>query len=58
VDDKLVEILPYGRTREEQAAIDRNRELGRRGLKACLVQLIIVALIMVFAAVMVGRGFD
>lgn len=43
-----IEIIPYGRSREEQAKLDRVKAGGRRGWNGCLSQLVVLALIAVY----------
>lgn len=56
-DDKPLELLPWGRTREQQELVDRKKAQGRRGWKGCLLQLVIIALIIAYAAGFVNGRF-
>jgi hypothetical protein len=49
-EDKPLEILPWGRTRADQERLEVMREQGRRGLRGCLLQAVIVALILAYCA--------
>lgn len=52
-----LEILPYGRTRAQQEALDRRKASGRRGWHGCLVQALAVALVLVWlAGYMAGKN--
>lgn len=55
MDDPL-EILPWGRTREDQAKLDRTKAKGKRGLQGCLLYAVAFALWAVFQlGLMMGR---
>lgn len=57
MDDKPLEILPFGRTREAQAALDHKREQGRRGFGGCLAMAVAVALLLAWLAGYVQGAF-
>lgn len=48
MDDRPLEILPFGRTAEDQAKIDAKKAAGRRGMHGCLFLAFLVALFFVF----------
>lgn len=56
-EDKPLELLPWGRTIEDQEKIDRKKAQGRRGLQGCLLQLVLIALIIAYAAGFVNGRF-
>lgn len=49
-DDKPLELLPWGRTREQQEALERKKAQGRRGAKGCLFLAVLFALFAVYVA--------
>lgn len=49
-DDKPLEILPWGRTLEDQERIDRKKAQGRDGAKGCLFMAVLFALFAVYVA--------
>lgn len=51
MSDKPLELLPWGRTAEDQAKLDRKKLQGRRGWQGCLLYLVAFAL---FAAYVAG----
>lgn len=53
--DKPLEILPWGRTREQQEALDRKKAQGRRGVGGCMFMLVLVALILTYFAGLASR---
>lgn len=56
MDDKPLEILPWGRTVEQQAKLDAKREAGRKGMHGCLFMAFAVTLWIVYAfGVMIGK---
>jgi len=57
MDDKPLEILPYGRTAEEQARIDRKHESGRHGVRGCLALAVAVVMAIVYVAGYVAARF-
>lgn len=46
--DRL-QILPWGRTREQQDAIDAKKREGRKGARGCLWQLLAIASFIFYA---------
>ena len=50
VNDKPLEILPFGHTRETWAALEAKKQSGRDGMKGCLLIAVAFALLAVFAA--------
>ena len=50
MSEKPLEMLPWGRTAEEQAKIDRKKQAGRNGGKGCLFYLVAFALFAVYVA--------
>lgn len=49
-DDKPLELLPWGRTLEDQERIDRKKQKGRGGAKGCLFLAVLFALFVVYVA--------
>lgn len=49
-DDKPLELLPWGRTLEDQERIDRKKQQGRNGCAGLLFYLVAFALIAVYCA--------
>lgn len=49
-DDKPLELLPWGRTLEDQERIDRKKAKGRDGAKGCLFMAVLFALFVVYVA--------
>lgn len=49
-DDKPLELLPWGRTLEDQERIDRKKAQGRGGAKGCLFLAVLFALFAVYVA--------
>lgn len=49
-DDKPLELLPWGRTLEDQERIDRKKAKGRSGAKGCLFYAVAFALFVVWVA--------
>lgn len=49
-DEKPLEILPWGRTLEQQNKIDAKKAQGRRGAKGCLFMAVLFALFAVYVA--------
>lgn len=49
-DDKPLELLPWGRTLEDQERIDRKIQKGRDGAKGCLFLAVLFALFVVYVA--------
>jgi hypothetical protein len=49
MDDKPLVVLPYGRTREQQEALERKKEKGRRGWRLLLLQFVLIALFCAYA---------
>lgn len=49
-DDKPLELLPWGRTLEDQERIDRKKAQGRGGAKGCLFMAVLFALFAVYVA--------
>lgn len=49
-DEKPLEILPWGRTLEDQERIDRKKAQGRGGAKGCLFMAVLFALFAVYVA--------
>lgn len=45
-----LELLPWGRDRADQEALERKKQAGRNGAKGCLLQGIIIALFLVYCA--------
>lgn len=45
-----LEILPCGRTREQQDKLDARKAAGHRGFMTCLGYLVAIALVIVYAA--------
>lgn len=55
-EDKPLELLPWGRTLEDQEKIDRKKAQGRGGAKGCLFMAVLFALfVMYVAGWMAGR---
>lgn len=50
MDDKPLEILPWGRTAEQQEALERKKRQGRRGWQGCLLYLVAFALFAAYCA--------
>lgn len=50
MDDKPLEILPWGRTAEQQEALDRKKQQGRNGCAGLLFYLVAFALFAVYCA--------
>lgn len=49
-DDKPLELLPWGRTLEQQEALERKKAQGRGGAKGCLLLAVMFALFAVYVA--------
>lgn len=49
-DDKPLELLPWGRTLEDQERIDRKKQKGSDGAKGCLFLAVLFALFVVYVA--------
>lgn len=49
-DEKPLEILPWGRTLEDQERIDRKKAQARDGAKGCLFMAVLFALFVVYVA--------
>jgi len=49
-DNKPLELLPWGRTLEDQERIDRKKAQGRGGAKGCLFMAVLFALFVVYVA--------
>lgn len=49
-DEKPLEILPWGRTLEDQERIDRKKAQGRGGAKGCLFMAVLFALFAIYVA--------
>ena len=49
MSEKPLEVLPWGRTAEDQAKLDAKKAAGRRGLNGCLLYALAFALVAVFA---------
>lgn len=45
-----LEILPWGRTLEDEQALARKKAQGRRGWHGCLLQLAALAILAIYAA--------
>lgn len=45
-----LEILPWGRTKDDQDRLDAKKRQGRRGWHGCLLQLVALTLLAVYAA--------
>lgn len=45
-----IEILPWGRTEEQQKAIDRAKAQGSRGLKLFFLEIIALGLLIIVCA--------
>lgn len=56
-DDKPIEILPWGRTLEDQERIDRKKQKGRDGAKGCLFLAVLFALFAVYVAGYVAGAY-
>ena len=55
-DDKPLELLPWGRTREQQEALERKKQQGRNGCAGLLFYAVAIALVIVYiAGWMAGR---
>lgn len=50
MDDKPLEILPWGRTLEQQEALERKKRQGRQGLGGCLLYAVAFALFATYCA--------
>lgn len=50
MDDKPLEILPWGRTAEQQEALERKKAAGKRGYAGCLLYLVAFALFAAYCA--------
>lgn len=56
MSDKPLEVLPWGRTRDDQAKLDRTKVKGKRGLQGCLLYALAFAFWLVFQwGLMLGR---
>ena len=49
-DDSPIQILPFGRTAEQQAKLDRAKAQGKRGAFGCLLWAFALALFAVYCA--------
>lgn len=49
-DDKPLELLPWGRTRDQQEALERKKRQGRNGCAGLLFYFVAFALIAVYCA--------
>ncbi len=49
-ESERLEILPWGRTKEDQERLDTKKEQGRRGWRGCLLQLLLVAGFVIYTA--------
>lgn len=49
-DDKPLEILPWGRTLEQQEALERKKRQGKQGVGGCLLYAVAFALVAVYCA--------
>lgn len=49
-DEKPLEILPWGRTLDQQNKIDAKKAQGRGGAKGCLFMAVLFALFVVYVA--------
>lgn len=56
-DDKPLELLPWGRTLEDQERIDRKKAQGRGGAKGCLFMAVLFALFAVYVAGWIGGKY-
>lgn len=56
-DDKPLELLPWGRTLEDQERIDRKKAQGRGGAKGCLFMAVLSALFAVYVAGWIGGKY-
>lgn len=56
-DDKPLELLPWGRTLEDQERIDRKKAQGRDGAKGCLFLAVLFALFAVYVAGWIGGKY-
>lgn len=50
MDDKPLELLPWGRTAEQQEALDRKKRQGRQGFAGCLFYLVAFAIFAAYCA--------
>ncbi len=50
MEDDRLEILPWGRTPEQQKALERKKRSGKRGLGGCLLYAVAFALVAVYCA--------
>lgn len=50
MDDKPLEILPWGRTLEQQEALERKKRQGRQGFAGCLLYAVAFALVCAYCA--------
>lgn len=48
LDDKPLELLPWGQTREGLAKLQARKEAGRAGFRGCLFQLVAIALAIMY----------
>lgn len=48
MDDKRLEILPWGRTKEQQDKLDTKRAAGQGGVRGCLAQALFVAILIAY----------
>lgn len=48
MNDERLEVLPWGRTREQQDKLDAKREAGRGGFKGCLAQALFAAILIAY----------
>ena len=55
MDDKPLELLPFGRTLEQQNAIDAKKARGLAGLHGCLLQAALFAFVAIICALYVRR---
>lgn len=51
VDRPPIEILPWGRTEEQQRKIDKAKAQGSRGLKLFFLEIIALGLLIIFCAI-------
>lgn len=57
MDDKPLEVLPWGRTLEQEQALQRKKAQGRGGFKGCLAIACAIAFVLMYLSGYVAGRF-